>query len=147
MHQEDSEILRRRPRPDDVLHATPRHPPRERHGVHPTVGQARPARLRVAGGVAMDTAATSSIEDFDLYEARPLPELHRLNREFREKCPVAHSEHNGGFWYVTSYEHAHAIFRDPETFSNQRGIIIPPIEAQPLIPSDLDPPQHGMYRS
>jgi cytochrome P450 len=97
-------------------------------------------------GVELDAAETS-IENFDLYEARPLPELHRLNREFREKCPVARSEQNGGFWYVTSYEHVNAIVRDTETFSNSRGIIVPPIEAEPLIPNDLDPPEHEKYRA
>jgi cytochrome P450 len=97
------------------------------------------------GSVETDAAA-ASIEDFDLYETRPLPELQRLNREFRQKCPVARSEQNGGFWYVTSYEHVNAIVRDTETFSNKRGIIVPPIECEPLIPNDLDPPEHEKYR-
>jgi cytochrome P450 len=103
--------------------------------------------MQLGPGVSVETDAPSCIEDFDLYEARPLPELHQLNREFREKCPVARSEQNGGYWYVTSYEHVNAIVRDTETFSNSRGIIVPPVEAEPLIPNDLDPPEHAKYRS
>ena len=85
-------------------------------------------------------------EDFDLYLARPLPELYALFREYRSRCPVARSEHNGGFWLVTGYEDVQTIAKDDETFSNGRGIIIPPVEIEPLIPNDFDPPEHGKYR-
>jgi cytochrome P450 len=87
-----------------------------------------------------------TIEDFDLYAHRPLPELHQLYQAFRKQCPVARSERNGGFWFVTSYDDVYAISRDSEAFSNTGGIIIPPVGGDPLIPSDLDPPEHGKYR-
>jgi cytochrome P450 len=87
-----------------------------------------------------------SAEDFDLYAARPLPELEALYREFRTRCPVARSEQNGGYWIVSTYEDLHTIARDAEAFSNAKGIIIPPVEIEPLIPNAVDPPEHGKYR-
>ena len=86
------------------------------------------------------------IEDFELYVDRPFPEVRELYRELRTRCPVAWSERSGGFWIVSGYDDVHAIARDAETFSNCRGIIVPPFEAEPLIPNDFDPPEHGRYR-
>jgi cytochrome P450 len=87
-----------------------------------------------------------STEEFDLYVDRPFPELRDLYRDFRTRCPVARSERNGGFWVVSTYDDVHTIARDAEAFSNTRGIIIPPVDIEPLIPNDVDPPEHGKYR-
>jgi cytochrome P450 len=92
------------------------------------------------------TPEPTGAEDFDLYAHRPQAELEALYREFRTGCPVARSEQNGGFWVVSTYEDVHTIARDAESFSNAKGIIIPPVDIEPLIPNDIDPPEHGKYR-
>ncbi len=52
-----------------------------------------------------------------------------------------------GFWVLTRYEDIRAVLRDTETFSNQ-STAIPPIDwTRRLIPVELDPPDHGKYRT
>jgi cytochrome P450 len=88
-----------------------------------------------------ELARTFNIWDPMLNED-PYPVL----RELQAKCPVAHSEELGGYWFVTSYEHVHQVFSDPVTFSS-RVLQIPPLDEPPvLIPETLDPPIHTAYR-
>lgn len=94
----------------------------------------------------MSTEPTINPETFDLYVHRPFAELEEIYRAFRTECPVARSEANGGYWIVSTYDDVHTIARDAEGFSNARGIIIPPVDIPPLIPNDVDPPEHGKYR-
>jgi cytochrome P450 len=52
-----------------------------------------------------------------------------------------------GFWVLTRYADIRAVLRDTETFSNQ-STSIPPIDwSRRLIPVELDPPDHGRYRT
>jgi cytochrome P450 len=52
-----------------------------------------------------------------------------------------------GFWVLTRYEDIRAVLRDTEAFSNQ-STAIPPIDwSRRLIPVELDPPDHGKYRT
>ncbi|RZS33952.1 cytochrome P450 [Herbihabitans rhizosphaerae] len=53
-----------------------------------------------------------------------------------------------GFWVLTRYDDIRAVLRDTERFSNE-STAIPPIDwnGQRLIPVELDPPDHGKYRT
>jgi cytochrome P450 len=76
--------------------------------------------------------------------------------EYRSRCPVAWSEHHGGFWCVSNHELGSAAFRDWESFSNAKfvdrsgdvrgGIVIPSNPSLNLIPDEVDPPQWHGYR-
>lgn len=68
-------------------------------------------------------------------------------RQLQELSPVFHSDAYDGFWVVTKYEDVHRVLTTPEVFSSY-PINIPPQMGQqrPLIPVELDPPNHTRYR-
>ncbi|HEY2811954.1 MAG TPA: cytochrome P450 [Acidimicrobiales bacterium] len=69
--------------------------------------------------------------------------LQDVHRAFR-------SDINGakGLWYLTRYDDIHEVFRDPERFSS-RSIQYLDDDELPLqmVPIQMDPPEHGKYRS
>jgi len=62
---------------------------------------------------------------------------------------VPQSTRNGdGAWYVTKTEDQRRILQDGETFSSFRKIFSAGIgEDWPVIPLEIDPPEHGKYRA
>ena len=73
----------------------------------------------------------------------PYAEINRV----REECPVAHSDHYGGFWMLSRYADVCEAARNPATFASEPGITVPhtgfPV---PLAPIELDPPRHKLFR-
>jgi cytochrome P450 len=68
-------------------------------------------------------------------------------RDLRAKCPVGRSGQYGGFWYVMKSEDIFAAEQDPATFSVAPSMLLPPFGTdEPLIPIDIDPPDHTAYR-
>jgi cytochrome P450 len=71
----------------------------------------------------------------------------------RRTCPVAYSQHHGGFWIATRYDDVARIARDPATFSTRQldgglsGLVIPPLPS-PVVnaPLEIDPPGFEPYR-
>lgn len=57
------------------------------------------------------------------------------------------SPRHGGFWVLTHYDDIRTVLSDPRTFSNRTGSIPPAGWPRPLIPEELDPPDHGKYRA
>ena len=55
--------------------------------------------------------------------------------------------HNGGHWFINDYELLFEAARSPEIFSNQPVAIPPNLgQDQPLIPLEIDPPDHTRLR-
>jgi cytochrome P450 len=98
------------------------------------------------------TAARHPVVDFDLFAATTRAESDRAWDEVREQCPVAWTEHFGGYWVVSRYEEVAAAFRDWEHFSSARtapdrcAITITGGAAPLLIPEELDPPSWHPHR-
>jgi len=66
--------------------------------------------------------------------------------QFRGK-PLLWSGRYGGFWIATSAEIVRAVYQDPELFSSRlTGIPAGTFWPRPLIPLELDPPEHRKYR-
>jgi len=69
----------------------------------------------------------------------------------RERCPVAHSEHHGGFWLLTRYEDVRQAALDWRTYtSSVVGVTAIPVITQrtePQLPIEMDPPLHNRYRA
>jgi cytochrome P450 len=66
--------------------------------------------------------------------------------EFRDK-PLLWSPRYGGFWIATSAEIVRAVYQNPELFSSRlTGIPAGTFWPRPLIPLELDPPEHRKYR-
>lgn len=87
------------------------------------------------------------VEHFDYHDPELGTDPYPVYAELRQRCPIHRSPAYGGHWVISKYEHAHAAFQDPGLFSS--GIVsIPPELGQqrPLIPEQLDPPEHARYR-
>lgn len=76
--------------------------------------------------------------------------------EYREQCPVAWTEAQGGYWLVTGHPQIREISRDDYTFSSDHdpegvrrgyeGVTIPPTYPVPLGFIEMDPPAHTAIR-
>ncbi|MYU11091.1 cytochrome P450 [Streptomyces sp. SID8361] len=76
-----------------------------------------------------------------------LDEIFDTYRDLRGKCPVGRSEKYGGFWYVMKSDDIFAAEQDPETFAVAPSMLLPAFGTDvPLIPIDIDPPDHTDYR-
>ncbi|MGV0714274.1 cytochrome P450 [Mycolicibacterium sp. XJ662] len=68
-------------------------------------------------------------------------------QQLRADSPIGRSEHYGGFWVVTGYPECYEIIHRPDVFSSRR-ITFPAFpQDAPMIPIELDPPDHSLYRS
>src|SRR5262249_7760409 len=69
----------------------------------------------------------------------------------REERPLVHSDLYGGFWVLTRYDDVTAAALDHESFTSAvvGTTIIPPSQPRevPLLPIELDPPEHTRYRA
>ncbi|AIJ23294.1 cytochrome P450 [Amycolatopsis methanolica] len=85
--------------------------------------------------------------DFDIHDPANADNVYERYAELRAKCPVAHSSAYGGHWVATRYDDIHEIVRNPEVFSSE-CVNIPPTIGQdgPMIPLEVDPPDHTTYR-
>jgi cytochrome P450 len=93
---------------------------------------------------AEDFARTFHLYNDDLQDD-PYPVIDRL----RAACPVTHSEAFGGFWVVTRYEDCHFVLQNHQLFSSVQNVV-PDTRMTALgpdIPTQIDPPDHGKYRS
>jgi cytochrome P450 len=93
-------------------------------------------------------STTAEIQyDFDIHDPAAADGVYETYAEMRDKCPVAHSAHYGGHWVVTKYDAIHDILRNPEVFSSE-SVNVPGTIGQdgPMIPIEVDPPDHGIYR-
>lgn len=87
------------------------------------------------------------VVDFDIHDDELTPKVYERYEELRQACPVAWSNSHGGHWVVTRYADIHEVAHCPEIFSNQPVAIPPNLgQDQPLIPLEVDPPDHTNYR-
>lgn len=93
-------------------------------------------------------AETADIQvDFDIHDPNQVETVYERYAELRGTCPVAHSDKYGGHWILTRYDDIHDVCRNPEVFSSE-SVNIPGTIGQdgPMIPLEVDPPDHGAYR-
>ena len=82
---------------------------------------------------------------FSMHDAERMQDPVPFFNAVRAKCPVAHSDQLGGFYFVTSYKGARKVYDDFRTFSSADGTALPK-QPLPLYPIDLDPPLQTKYR-
>jgi len=101
---------------------------------------------------------TTADADYDHH--RPLVEWapDRTHAELRARCPVAFTEHHGGYWVVTSYEHVTRCGRRDDEFTTAHdldgtgrgrefaGTAIPAQSMYRSLPSEIDGAEHLAYR-
>ena len=82
---------------------------------------------------------------FSMHDADRMQHPDTFYDEMRSKCPVAHSDELGGFYFVTSYDAARRVYDDFRTYSSADGTALPK-QPLPLYPIDLDPPHQTKLR-
>jgi cytochrome P450 len=89
----------------------------------------------------------SLIEDFDHTSPAVAEHFYDVMKLMRQRCPVAHSSRFGGFWALSRYGDVKAVARDADSFKSGSGVTIPHFGASvPVIPLEVDPPDHIRYR-
>ncbi len=112
------------------------------------------SRASPIGEATVETAALSRPEhvppelvvDFDFFrpegaEVDPFLALKRLH----DKPDIFWTPRNGGHWVATRGDDIRAILTEPEVFSS-RHVFIPKSGRPPIVPLELDPPDHEAYR-
>lgn len=89
------------------------------------------------------------VEGFDhqarSYAQDPFPALERAF----DLGPITWTDAHGGYYVVTGYEEVRWIWANWEVFSGRPSVSIPPGlgSERPLMPVEIDPPDHTKYRS
>jgi cytochrome P450 len=93
------------------------------------------------------------VVDFDHHSSEFNRDPHAAWQSLREECPVAWSEHYGGYWVVADYEGNHDVLKNHSVFTTERvhpnsGLTIPgqPNPGLVAYPEEIDPPYHGPVR-
>jgi cytochrome P450 len=86
------------------------------------------------------------LERFDLYDPVLADRVYDVLADARERCPVPHSNANGGFWLVTRYEDVKTVLHDDDTYISSPGKSLPVRQTHPMPPIDSDPPMHREFR-
>jgi cytochrome P450 len=93
----------------------------------------------------MDEHAKAAAKAFSFHDAALMQNPVPFYDEIRGKCPVAHSDQLGGFYFVTTFVGAKRVYDDYKTFSSTDGTALPK-QPLPLYPIDLDPPEQTRLR-
>jgi cytochrome P450 len=88
---------------------------------------------------------------FDHHDPQFVRDPERVFGPMREEHPLVHSDLYGGFWVLTRYEDVTAAALDHEAFTSAvpGTTLIPSTQPRtdPLLPLELDPPEHSRYRA
>ena len=88
---------------------------------------------------------------FDHHDPRFVQDPASVFASVREEQPLLHSDLYDGFWLLTRYDDVTAAAMDHEAFTSAvpGTTLIPPTQPRhdPLLPIELDPPEHTRYRA
>lgn len=94
----------------------------------------------------MSDNLTATGTDFD-FHGPALDHIFDTYKDLRDRCPVGRSDKHGGFWFMTKSEDIFAAEQAPDTFAVAPSMLLPAFGTDvPLIPIDIDPPEHTDYR-
>jgi cytochrome P450 len=87
---------------------------------------------------------------FDHHDPKFVRDPDRVIGPIREEQPLLHSDLYGGFWLLSRYDDVTRAALDHESFTSAvvGTTVIPPSQPRehPLLPIELDPPEHTLYR-
>ena len=88
---------------------------------------------------------------FDQHDPEFIQDPERVFGPVREEQPLLHSDLYGGFWLLTRYDDVVAAALDCDSYTSAvpGTTLIPPTQPRtdPLLPLELDPPEHSTYRA
>jgi cytochrome P450 len=91
------------------------------------------------------------MHDFDHHDPPFVQDPESVFGPMREEHPLLHSDLYGGFWVITGYDDVAAAALDCESFTSAvpGTTLIPSTQPRdtPLLPLELDPPEHSRYRA
>ncbi len=106
------------------------------------------------------SVADRNLEDVLVIDRKEWPDgpPHELFKRMRGECPVHWTSHvpefpeSAGFWSVTKADDVHAVSRDWETYSSEKGGIIAvtagfPLELMRAMFIGMDPPKHDRLKA
>lgn len=89
--------------------------------------------------------------DFDHHDPALVADPESVFARIRQEQPVLHSDRYGGFWLLSRFADVTAAAVDHESFTSAvpGTTLIPPTQPRkdPLLPIELDPPEHTQYRA
>jgi cytochrome P450 len=96
---------------------------------------------------ASDEQIADFVENFDHHSTFFRDNYFNIIRYIVSKKPIFRSPAYGGFSMVCNYEAMRVVATDTKTFPNENSSrVIPSGPLPPLIPVDLNPPDHTFYR-
>jgi cytochrome P450 len=102
-------------------------------------------------GLKPDPVRSEYHDRIDIHSPEFVLDPYPAYAALRENCPVVHSDLYGGFWMLTRYEDVKQAAIDWHTYtSTVPGVTAIPVinpRTEPMLPIELDPPQHSKYRT
>jgi len=90
--------------------------------------------------------AADRLDRFD-FHGHALDDIWSDYRAMHAGCPVGHSSKYGGFTFIAKLEDIFAAEQSPEVFAVGPSMLLPAFGTdEPMIPIDIDPPMHAIYR-
>lgn len=87
------------------------------------------------------------VVDFDFMNPPNVDQdVHLAWKALHDGPDIVWSPYNGGHWIATRADDIETIQKDHQRFSHAR-VNVPPGQDAPLVPLELDPPEHTAYRS
>src|ERR1700689_5226631 len=84
---------------------------------------------------------------FDHTDPLAAPDIYPRLASSRERCPVLHSSHHGGFWAFSQYADVTGAANDHGHYTTREGVTVPPLGLPASsVPLTTDPPEHKFYR-
>lgn len=94
-----------------------------------------------------DASIRNLIEHYSVHSREVQQRQYEIYREMRESCPVAYSKEHGGFYAISRYQDIYDAAHKPQVFSSF-PVTIPPFgNPTPMVPLEVDPPNHRNYRA
>ena len=82
---------------------------------------------------------------FSHHDVAAMQDPYPLFADIRGRCPVAHSDEHGGFYFGVSYDSVKRILSDYRSFSSAEGAALPQGPVM-MLPVDIDPPEQTRFR-
>jgi len=83
----------------------------------------------------------------DVSSAEMAQDPYQVYARLRAECPVAETAARGGYWLVSRYADCLQALNKPHVFSSAQTTVPMLSDAVgPMIPLNIDPPEHGAYR-
>jgi cytochrome P450 len=93
----------------------------------------------------MEQTVEQILENLDVFDHDQRVNFVDAMTVARRKCPVLHTEADGGYYLITKYADVRTACEHPEIYSSSAPAVKGPLPVR-LLPLDADPPEHRDFR-